>query len=344
MKSPSIAIDVTYSLGRNLSGVGVYSREIAWGLARAHPEARFHFCYRPHRLARSFDTALPGNARRRLLWKDPPRSADLFHTLNQRVDSRAKRVVSTFHDRFVLTAEYSTAEFRARFAAQARQAAERSDLIIAVSEFTAGQVEELLRVERARIRVVPHGTRATDAAAVAREPMVLFVGAIQKRKNVARLVKAFETAPGGWKLVLAGATGFGSEEALSAVELSPRRADIELAGYVPDDELDRLYQRASIFAFPSLDEGFGIPLLEAMARGVPVLTSNCSAMPELAGEAGLLVDPTNVDEIGAGLRTLMYDDGLRAELASKGQRRSAAYTWESAVQKTWAVYHELLPQ
>ncbi len=143
-----IALDATYSLDRNISGVGVYCREILSGLAAAHPEAEYLFCYRPHRYLRSFSCTLPRNARRSLLWSSWPRSADLFHGLNQRIDSRHRRTVSTFHDLFVLSGEYSTPEFRERFAAQARLAAERSDLIIAVSHFTARQVEQLLRLNR----------------------------------------------------------------------------------------------------------------------------------------------------------------------------------------------------
>lgn len=341
----TIALDATYSLGRNLSGVGIYSREISEGLARSHPEVRFLFCYRPHRLARSFDMSLPPNARRRLLWSGPPASADLFHALNQRLDARHRRAVSTFHDLFVLTAEYSTPEFRARFAEQARRAAERSDLIIAVSEYTARQLEQVLKVDRARIRVIPHGTRAPrPPVQIERQDLILFVGAIQKRKNVARLVQAFGAAPPGWKLVLAGASGFGSEEAFAAIESSPRRADIELAGYVTDAELERLYRRASFLAFPSLDEGFGIPVLEAMARGLPVLTSNCSAMAELGAGAALLVDPHDVDAIAAAIAELARNEPLRDELALKALERSAAFTWENAVQKTWAVYREVLPE
>src|SRR5262249_35279767 len=114
-----------------------------FGLAQAHPEDQFLFCYRPHRFFRSLGEALPPNARRRLL-RGAPR-ADLFHALNQRVEFRARRTVSTFHDLFFMTGEYSTQEFRARFTAQARAAAERSDLIIAVSRFTASQLEQKLR-------------------------------------------------------------------------------------------------------------------------------------------------------------------------------------------------------
>src|SRR5580704_15154788 len=103
-----IALDATYSLGPNLSGVGVYSRHILNGLAFAHPEARFLHCYRPHRLLASFSDRLPPNSSRRLLWSTWPRQADLFHGLNQRIDARHRRTVSTFHDLFVLSGDYST--------------------------------------------------------------------------------------------------------------------------------------------------------------------------------------------------------------------------------------------
>lgn len=321
--------------------MGVYSRRILWGLAAAHPEQRFQFCYRTHRLLRSLRDALPPNAQRRWL-RGAPR-ADLFHALNQRVDARARRNVVTFHDLFVMTGEYSSEEFRARFTAQARQAAERSDLLIAVSQFTADQASTLLGVEPGRIRVVPHGVDVAPVRDAGREPMVLFVGAVQKRKNVARLVRAFEELPSEWKLILAGAAdGYGATTELAAVESSPRRADIRVAGYVSAAELESLYARASIFAFPSLDEGFGMPVLEAMARGVPVVTSRCSALPEVAGEAALLVDPEDPAAIGGALLRLAGDTELRTELVRRGRDRAAQYPWERTVRETWAVYEELL--
>lgn len=339
-----IALDATYSLGRNLSGVGVYSRQILNGLAPAHPEAAFLYCYRPHRLLASFRDSLPRNAMRSLLWKNWPRRADLVHGLNQRIDAGSRRTVATFHDLFVLSGDYSTPDFRARFASQARAAAERSDLIIAVSRFTARQVEHLLNVEPARIRVIPHGTRLSplDNKSANREQMILFVGAIQRRKNVVRLVEAFEGVASGWKLVLAGSFGFGAEEAMERIERSPRRNDIQVLGYVPDPALEDLYRRASVFAFPSLDEGFGMPLLDAMARGVPVLTSNVSAMPEVAGDAAWLVDPTDAASIAQGLLRLTSDGTLRGELIERGLKRGREFSWEKAVGETWNVYQELL--
>jgi glycosyltransferase involved in cell wall biosynthesis len=348
-----VALDATYSLGPHLSGVGVYSRAILFGLAQAHPEAEYSFCYRPHRFRQSFSETLPRNCRRAILWNGWPSSPDLFHGLNQRIDSsRYRRTVATFHDLFVMTGDYSTPEFRRRFTEQARTAAERSDLIITVSRFTAGQVQELLKVEPARIRVIPHGTtqrvpllpsRDRQGAVVPeREQIILFVGALQRRKNIVWLVEAFEGTAAGWKLVLAGSLGFGAEEILARIDRSPRKADIQTPGYVPNTTLEQLLQRASVFAFPSLDEGFGMPVLDAMASGVPVLTSNASALREVSGDAALLVDPLDVASIAAGLHRLTEDQALRNELIHKGLKRSKQFTWEKSVEQTWDVYRELL--
>ena len=339
----TIALDTTYSVGENLSGVGIYSREIADHLARAHPESRFLFCYRPHRFLRSLKIPQSANVSRRLLWKEWPSRFDVFHGLNQRLDRKCAKSIATFHDLFVLTGDYSSPEFRERFAAQARDAAERADLIIAVSQFTAEQVAHLLKVEHQRIRVIPHGVHVLPAMTeLEREPVVLFLGAVQKRKNVARLIHAFEHMRAGWRLVIAGSLGYAAGNALEAVQASPRRNDITLMGYISDKTRETLYRTASIFAFPSLDEGFGIPVLEAMARALPVLTSNRSALPEVAGDAALLVDPEDTDAITAGLDRLACDETLRAELVRRGLRRSSFFTWEKAAGATWNVYQELL--
>jgi glycosyltransferase involved in cell wall biosynthesis len=244
----------------------------------------------------------------------------------------------------VISGDYSTPDFRSRFTAQARDAAQRSDLIITVSAFTARQVEQLLQVEPSRIRVVHHGVRPVPrlSTTLPREPIILNVGAIQRRKNIVRLVEAFEHTPAEWKLVLAGSLGFDSEAARDRIDRSPRKPDIQMLGYVSDSELEKLYQRASVFAFPSLDEGFGMPILDAMARGVPVLTSNVSAMPEVAGGAALLIDPTDVHSIADGLCQLIADPGLRQTLIRAGLAQATKFTWEESVEATWNIYRELL--
>lgn len=341
-----IALDATYSIGPELSGVGVYSNEILNGLAAFQPSVDFTFCYRPHRFLRSFRRPLGANVRRRPLFDAmPPFFADLFHGLNQRLpERRMKAAVCTFHDLFVMTGDYSTREFRERFTRQAREAAQRSDLVITVSAFTAGQVAALLGIERARLRVIHHGVHPPPAPVeeALREDIVLHVGAIQKRKNVERLVAAFERLPSNWRLVLAGGAGFGAAEILARIAASPARERILVAGYVSRAQLDNYYSRARVFAFPSLDEGFGMPLLDAMAWGVPVITSDRSALPEVAGDAALLVDPTSTDALADALSKLCSESALRDALAARGQARIGNFPWHSAVKKTWAVYREVL--
>jgi glycosyltransferase involved in cell wall biosynthesis len=335
-----IALDATYSLDATPSGIAVYSREILFGVARAHPETRFTFCYRPHRLRASLGVALPSNVRRRLLGP----GFGLFHGLNQRLPRLwAGPKIATFHDLFVLTGEYSTAEFRARFALQAREAAARAAMIIAVSEFTRGQVISLLGVEPARVRVIHHGVHAlTPPSGLMREKVILSAGAIQTRKNVARLVEAFEAVEPSWRLVLAGSDGYGAEAIHARIAASPARERIALLGYIAAEELAAWYARAQVFAFPSLDEGFGMPVLEAMAAGAAVLASNRSAMPEVAGDAALLVDPENQDALTEGLRLITGDAALRAELTQRGLERVRQFTWERAVAETWNLYREVL--
>jgi glycosyltransferase involved in cell wall biosynthesis len=350
-----IALDATYSLDPQPSGIAVYSRELLSGLAHAYLRDEFLWCYRPKQWRRASPATLP-NVRRRLLQPPfPTFTADLFHGLNQRVDRRpAKKVVSTFHDLFVMTGEYSSPEFRTRFTDQARRAAQNSDLIIAVSEFTANQISSLLQFDSSRIRVVPHGVhQPATGSGSQRENLVLFVGALQIRKNVIRLIEAFERLSGyaqgrdlpgdSWRLVLAGApSGYQADHILGRIEKSTCRDRIKIAGYVSQSELQSLYSRASIFALPSLDEGFGIPVLEAMAHGVPVVTSNRSALIEVAGDAALLVDPYDVEELECALQRLMNDPVLRAQFSDLGRARANCYTWERAVKATYSIYQELV--
>ena len=332
------------SAGGGISGVGVYARELLNGLAATDFCDRWEWYFRSPRFWASLRMAVPGNVTRRFLsdsWG--ARGADLFHGLNQRLPKRRfRRQVATFHDLFVLSGDYSSPEFRRRFEAQAREAAAGADLIIAVSGFTAGQLEEYLKVPAARIRVVHHGVLRRTVPALAREKVVLCAGAIQRRKNQAMLVRAFRAMPSGWTLVLAGSPGFGAEETMEEIARSPRAADIRVTGYLSDAGLADWYGRASIFAFPSRDEGFGMPVLEAMAAGIPVIAGGGSALPEVCGGAALLVDPEREDELAAGLLRLALDSGFRTELLALGTVRARQFTWSKAVSATAEVYGELV--
>ncbi len=346
--SNTIHLDATYAVSQRPTGVGNYSQEILRGLAARYPDDVFCHCYRPHRFLPSFQEDLPSNAYRSLLvdgWF--PLRPRLFHGLNQRLPKLAsEHMVSTFHDLFVMTSEYSTLAFRDRFTAQARDAAERSDIICCVSAFTAGQVEDLLGVEPSRLRVIHHGARPPSPSLVKpveeREAIVLFVGGIQKRKNTLGLIEAFSALPAPWKLVLVGDRGYGWEEAEMAIAESPSRDRIQQTGYCDDATLQRLYGSAALLAFPSFDEGFGLPVLEAMGWGLPVLTSNRASIPEVAGDAALLIDPYQPDALRDALVHLAESESARKDLAAKGLQRVSSFTWERAVDATYAVYQELL--
>jgi glycosyltransferase involved in cell wall biosynthesis len=196
--------------------------------------------------------------------------------------------------------------------------------VIAVSEFTAGEVEELMRIPRAKIRVVPnavdHSVFTADGPR-AEGDYVLAVGTLEPRKNLARTIAA--TARLGIELRVAGPPGWGGVE---------RRGDhVRWLGYVDDAELAVLYRGARCVAYPSLYEGFGIPVLEAMACGAPVVTSRGGACEEIAGGAATLVDPLDVASIAAG---------IEAAVSGRGVERAREFTWEETASRTRAVYEE----
>jgi len=223
-----------------------------------------------------------------------------------------------------------------------RDAAARADALIAVSAFTKSQMVELLGAEASKVWVIHHGIRKLAYPAQRRQKIILNVGTIQARKNTARLVEAFEALDPEWRLVLAGGQGFGAAGILARIERSPARERILVTGYVSPGDLAAWYARAMIFAFPSLDEGFGMPVLEAMAAGMPVIASNRSALPEVAGDAARLVDPEDTEALRRALRDLAESPELRKELADKGLTRAHHFTWEKAVRETWDVYRRLL--
>ena len=352
-----IGIDAGNWLDRPPTGVAVYARNLIWELARQRPDQHFRWFLRGNRYFRSLGERFPPNARRSLneapLLGLSTRRLTLFHGLNQRLPEgiRAPRV-ATFHDLFALTGEYSTLEFRRRFARLARETAGLADHIIAVSAHTAEQVAERIGYPRSQITVVHHGAEplripsqprceAILADLGIKRPFILHVGTLQVRKNIERVVEAFEATGGNNRLVLAGSSGFGADRIEARIDRSALRDRIHLTGHVSDDALACLYASAEVLLFPSLEEGFGLPVVEAFSAGLPVITSNSSALAEVAGDAAELVDPLNSDEIAGALTRLLGNESLRAELRRKGNARAPRFTWERCAAKTWQVYQAM---
>jgi glycosyltransferase involved in cell wall biosynthesis len=173
---------------------------------------------------------------------------------------------------------------------------------------------------------------------------ILFVGTLEPRKNLPRLLQAFAlmSAPARARaqLVIAGGTGWGRDDLAGLIARLGLGNRVVLTGYVDEATLSTLYAYALFFAMPSLYEGFGLPLLEAMSFGTPVLTSACSSLPEVAGDAGMLVDPLDVQSIAQGLSALVLDDALRDGLAAHSKSNAAQFSWAKTAQQTLQVFEE----
>ena len=229
----------------------------------------------------------------------------------------------------------------------------RATHIIAVSECTRRDLMAAYAVPPEKITVVheaadprfrpqpPEAVAAVRARYDLPERFLLFVGTIEPRKNLARLLAAFEVIHGEGLtdgLVIVGRRGWLYGDFFARLEQSPARRAVIFPGYVPDEELPLWYSAADVLAYPSLYEGFGLPPLEAMACGTPVVVSNVSSLPEVVGDAALLVDPDDISELTVALWRLLTDEGLRAEMREKGLKRAAHFSWEKAARETLAVY------
>lgn len=176
-------------------------------------------------------------------------------------------------------------------------------------------------------------------------PYILYVGALESRKNLPRLLEAFGQLrewSTNWKLVIVGARKWKFSPIFDTVQRLALASHVHFTGYVADEHLPALYSGADLFTFPSLYEGFGLPVLEAMACGTPVVTSNSSSLPEVAGDAALLVDPTDVAAIAQAMRRILEDEALAADLRQRGLARAAEFSWERTARETIAVYERVL--
>ena len=234
------------------------------------------------------------------------------------------------------------------------EAVRQSDRVISVSTSTAKDIEIEMPFAAGKVRTIPLGntvmgipqSRASLSAFGLDVPYFLFVGTLEPRKNLARLLEAFSrlnsTEAGGAVLAVAGGAGWGGVDIDDLILKWGLQGRVHKLGYVSDQQLATLYAHALFLAMPSLYEGFGLPLLEAMSRGVPVLTSDISSMPEVAGDAGVLVSPHDVDSIAKGMATLLGDTSFRPKLASRAVDSASRFNWDWAAQETMNTFEEAI--
>jgi glycosyltransferase involved in cell wall biosynthesis len=231
------------------------------------------------------------------------------------------------------------------------------DAVATVSRHAQRALSRFLGLPPARVPVVPNGTSATFrprppavvADALRRHGVegryVLYVGAFKRHKNLTGLVEAFGRARAelpGHRLVLVGPSQWRFDELAAALRAPGLAEAVKVLGYVPEQDLPALYAGADVYVLPSFHEGFGIPVLEAMACGTPVVCSTVSSLPEVAGDAALLVDPHDPGAIAAAIVRVVSDAGLAADLRERGLRRAAEFTWERSARDYARVYRELV--
>jgi glycosyltransferase involved in cell wall biosynthesis len=379
-----VGIDCSLVPGERV-GIGQYSYQLVQALSRIDHENEYLlypvFYYTFHPLYRHTRLPEAPNVRVAFRWFPRPVLRALRHSrapwfakewLLGRVDvvhsvsfsaprfrGRRKRLVVTIHDLSFLThPECHTRENIAHASGGARDAVAWADALIAVSQHTRHDMIERLGADPERVVVTylappPHYVREEDPMILSRvrktyqlpPQFVLFVGSLEPRKNVTRLLAAYAQLHPALRrevhLVLAGGRGWLNDDVRSTVERLGVADRVHFIGYVKEADLPAVYSLATVFAYPSLYEGFGLPVVEAMQCGTPVLTSNVSALPEVAGEAAVLVSPANVEEIAAGLTRLLEDAGLRAELRARGYARAQAFSWERCARETLAVYRRV---
>ncbi len=239
------------------------------------------------------------------------------------------------------------------------QMVRKADHILTISAFTKRELVSILNTPEEKITVTPLGSKIDVARSLFRDDAysskqvellgikgtyILAVGTLEPRKNLSRLIKAFDSVSnelGDISLVIAGAKGWltkGIDESVKIVN----NDKITFLGSVSDEDLQALYAQALFFVYPSLYEGFGLPVLEAMSMGTPVITSNCSSLPEVAGDAAILVDPFDIDELAQSLLLLAFDTDKREVMRQLGFKQAAKFSWEKTAHLTIKAYKKLL--
>jgi glycosyltransferase involved in cell wall biosynthesis len=372
--APHIGLDLLFLAPGATGGMETYARALVPRLPAALPGARFtafagrelarewraapwHPAIRLVALPVSSMTRIPRTAAQQTLVAGAAARAgiDLLHSLgNVAPLVQRSRSIVTVHDLIALRLPETTTSVLARgLQALLPAVCRRADRIVVPSRATARDVEDLLTVATRKIDVVPEGPGLGGAPAPTPEaelrarlalgdgPLVLSVSARRAHKNLERLIAAMARVPGA-TLVLPGyPTPFddGLRKAAKAAGVADR---VAFCGWVADADLEGLYAAATCLAFPSLAEGFGLPVLEAMARGVPVACSGVSALPEVAGDAALLFDPRSVEAIAGAVGHLLADPALRARLAARGREQAARFSWEQAAAGTADSYRRAL--
>jgi glycosyltransferase involved in cell wall biosynthesis len=288
-------------------------------------------------------------------------NVDIFHSTDHYIP-KLKKVpsIATIHDAIPFEhPEWVSSKYRFLICPAFKKSASWADRVITVSNYSRDKIEEYFEIDRSRISVVPNGVDQRWFNSVDREDLgqiwtklglkksyIIFVGTLQPRKNVERLIQAYKNLPlpfrDSFDLLIVGRTGWGCKSLISLLGEQPKDGPIRWLDDIDNSTLEGLVKGASCMAFPSLAEGFGLPILEAFASGVVVLTSNLASMPEVACGGAILVDPFDIDSISEGLIKALDDTELIEKLKIIGMERAKLFTWDRTAEETSRVYRSLV--
>lgn len=365
----NIAIDATDIVDVLPRGTATYSRHLLESLARVECSHHFRIYYPLARLSqrRRFLKPMvrPGPASPHFsqgIYSRPltfwlPWRADVVHALSQQPPPfRYKKEIVTIHDVIPLVdGDYYMPAIKERFARLLRESAERAVRIITPSHYTADRLVEMLGTPREKLRVISEGVdpprHAMNAAERKEErerlvgkgnEMVLSVGVLENRKNILNILRALQLLPARYQLVLAGGNGHGAEAIHDFIRREHLDSRVTLLGHVALGSLSEVYQAASVFLFPSLEEGFGLAVLEAMANGTPVVASPLSSLPEVAAQAAVYADAFDPQDLAEKTQQLVEDHSHREKMTAAGLERAQQFSWLRMAQETVGVYDEVL--
>ncbi len=371
----TIALELQPCCGKR-SGIGTYTYELAKRL-KSDDEIQFcgnlfNFCGRNDNSQALQGIDMDMNVSRvfpygvyRRLWRALPISYD--NLFSQKSDGtvffnyivppkiRGKIITTVYDMTYVRFPETMDARNLRRISAGMERSAKRSDRIITISEFSKREIIDLLGVPEEKVSVIYSAPSFSEETADSEvtlgkygitKPYILYVGTIEPRKNLVRLIHAFEMLKKNeklpYRLVLAGGKGWQNEEIYRAAKESTFAKDIIFTGYISNRERNCLYQNAELFVFPSLYEGFGMPPLEAMHWGCPVVTSDAASMPEICGDAAALVNPLDEGDIAKAIMKVLSDKEYAESLRKKGYEQEKKFTWETSAQQLISVCKEVL--
>lgn len=359
----------------NMTGIGVYTYELVKRLRSTQgldlQGNVFNFLGRNNHASWVKTLAFPVVENRlfpygvyRRIWNLSPveygrffgRSADVTHFFNYIVPPHITgQVITTIHDLTYIRYPETVADSNLRHIRSGLpRSVERSSLIMTSSQFSKREIVALCGVPEDKVRVVYPAVDQTECACASapllerlhiQQPYFLYVGSIEPRKNLCRLLQAFDhlraQVESPCQLVICGANGWNNQEFYKILSQMNFRESVCLTGYLPGKEKNALYKSATAFVFPSIYEGFGIPLLEAMHWRIPVICSNVASMPEVAGDAACYVDPFSLDSIQEGLSKVLHDPVYGQKLVQKGDLRVQVFSWEQSSLAMEQMYQSL---